>query len=66
MFFFLFLNCCYLRVSLKSFYFSPAVVETEAGISHKRPRTETEAKEEYEEWKRRILENAAKSQKDDV
>ncbi|KAJ6665986.1 hypothetical protein lerEdw1_000890 [Lerista edwardsae] len=42
------------------------VVEREVRISHKRPRTETEVKEEYEEWKRRILENAAKSQKDDV
>ncbi|XP_062997047.1 origin recognition complex subunit 6 [Elgaria multicarinata webbii] len=38
--------------------------ETEAEAPRKRPKSETEAKEDYEEWKRRILENAAKSQRD--
>uniref|UniRef100_A0A6J0T647 Origin recognition complex subunit 6 n=1 Tax=Pogona vitticeps TaxID=103695 RepID=A0A6J0T647_9SAUR len=38
--------------------------EAEVVVPRKRPRSETEAKEEYEEWKRRILENAAKSQRE--
>ncbi|KAJ7311818.1 hypothetical protein JRQ81_006128 [Phrynocephalus forsythii] len=37
-------------------------LEAKAPTPRKRPRSETETKEEYEEWKRRILENAAKSQ----
>ncbi|XP_042293192.1 origin recognition complex subunit 6 [Sceloporus undulatus] len=41
-------------------------LETEVVVPHKRPKRETEATEEYEEWKRRILENAAKSQKENV
>ncbi|KAH0619607.1 hypothetical protein JD844_000376 [Phrynosoma platyrhinos] len=39
-------------------------LETEVVVPRKRPKRETEAAEEYEEWKRRILENAAKSQKE--
>ncbi|KAG8144080.1 hypothetical protein E2320_001200 [Naja naja] len=38
----------------------------EAKVSRKRPKSETEPKEDYEEWKRRILENAAKSQRNSV
>ncbi|XP_061449708.1 origin recognition complex subunit 6 [Rhineura floridana] len=43
----------------------PAVY-TEAEVPRKRPKAETDPKEEYEEWKRRILDNAAKSQRDSV
>nr|XP_028596079.1 origin recognition complex subunit 6 [Podarcis muralis] len=43
-----------------------AANEMEAEAPRKRPKIETEAKEEYEEWKRRILESAAKSQRDSV
>ncbi|XP_032087002.1 origin recognition complex subunit 6 [Thamnophis elegans] len=38
----------------------------EAKVSRKRPKNEIEPKEDYEEWKRRILENAAKSQSNSV
>ncbi|XP_026569778.1 origin recognition complex subunit 6 [Pseudonaja textilis] len=38
----------------------------EAKVSRKHPRSEIEPKEDYEEWKRRILENAAKSQRNSV
>ncbi|XP_053127084.1 origin recognition complex subunit 6 isoform X2 [Hemicordylus capensis] len=39
---------------------------TQAELPRKRPKSEMEAQEEYEEWKRRILENAAKSRKEDL
>ncbi|XP_007444015.2 origin recognition complex subunit 6 [Python bivittatus] len=35
----------------------------EAEVPRKRPKNKIEPKEDYEEWKQRILENAAKSQK---
>ncbi|XP_063169176.1 origin recognition complex subunit 6 [Candoia aspera] len=38
----------------------------EAEVPRKRPKNEIEPKEDYEEWKQRILENAAKSQKNSV
>ncbi|ETE72973.1 Origin recognition complex subunit 6, partial [Ophiophagus hannah] len=44
--------------------FSSLVLE--AKVSRKRPKSEIEPKEDYEEWKRRILENAAKSQRNSV
>ncbi|XP_044283980.1 origin recognition complex subunit 6 isoform X2 [Varanus komodoensis] len=40
--------------------------ETEAEVPRKRPKCTAEVKEEYEEWKQRILENAAKAQRDSV
>nr|XP_060644434.1 origin recognition complex subunit 6 [Anolis sagrei ordinatus] len=40
--------------------------ETDVMAPRKRPKQDTEATEDYEAWKRRILENAAKSQEEHV
>ncbi|XP_013929223.1 PREDICTED: LOW QUALITY PROTEIN: origin recognition complex subunit 6 [Thamnophis sirtalis] len=42
------------------------LAKEEAKVSRKRPKNEIEPTEDYEEWKRRILENAAKSQSNSV
>lgn len=56
----------HLLQSLVSLFHPTTANEMEAEAPRKRPKIETEAKEEYEEWKRRILESAAKSQRDSV